>query len=453
MNKFRFHARGAASLALAICVVLGGAAALGLLSPGSARTQQDPAGALPSHSEIGEGPGGRTQLTQWTLRQDRANQGLRLGWARGGFDGRSVSVPNDVEPLPYSGAGGLRSFNGSVAWYKTTFTAPGSGGYALSFHSASYFAQVWVDGHLLGSHKGAYLPFEFHKRLAAGRHTLVVRIDWRNVEGQSKEGFHRTWFNWGGLNGQVEVRPTGESDLSHPTIQTTVEPAGAGSPSALVKVSVDVHNAGPQRTITPEGTLVRGSQTITLNFPAQQLAHGQTATTAASVTVRDPALWSPSSPSLYQLTLAVGHESSFTAQVGLRELSWSGGRLYLNGQRLQLHGATVQEDVYGHGDALTASAEDALVSELKRIGANAARAQHPLNPALLERLDAAGILVVFDQLWLGEQRRPAGAHSGTGGATAPVDRRLEPGRRGREQRLRRLRGPVRAVLGTLAARA
>jgi len=33
------------------------------------------------------------------------------------------------------------------------------------------------------------------------------------------------------------------------------------------------------------------------------------------------------------------------------------------------------------------------VSELKAIGANAARAQHPLDPGLLEKLDAAGIVV------------------------------------------------------------
>jgi hypothetical protein len=39
---------------------------------------------------------------------------------------------------------------------------------------------------------------------------------------------------------------------------------------------------------------------------------------------------------------------------------------------------------------------DALVAELKAVGANATRAQHPLSPALLERLDAAGIMV-----WMG----------------------------------------------------
>ncbi len=67
--------------------------------------------------------------------------------------------------------------------------------------------------------------------------------------------------------------------------------------------------------------------------------------------------------------------------------------MYLNGQRLLLHGATIQEDALGHGDALTPADEQQIVSELRAIGANAARAQHPLDASLLERLDAAGILV------------------------------------------------------------
>ena len=106
-----------------------------------------------------------------------------------------------------------------------------------------------------------------------------------------------------------------------------------------------------------------------------------------------PALWAPGSPNLYELTLAVGQEASWSARVGLRQLTWHGGRIYLNGQRLQLHGATVQEDLQGHGDALTPAEDEQIVGELKAIGANAARAQHPLSAGLLEDLDAAGIVV------------------------------------------------------------
>ncbi len=151
-------------------------------------------------------------------------------------------------------------------------------------------------------------------------------------------------------------------------------------------------------------------------------------------------------------------ESSYSARVGLRQLSWHDGHLYPQRQRLQLHGATIQEDAHGHGDALTPADEDRIVAELKAIGANAARAQHPLDPALLERLDAAGILV-----WQGigpvegagnwysntpapaRRSRAAGAHGGARRAAAPLDLRLEPRRRGRRQRPRRQRGPLRAA--------
>ena len=177
-----------------------------------------------------------------------------------------------------------------------------------------------------------------------------MRVDWRFPTQQAKEGFHRTWFNWGGLDGEVDVRPLGASDLSDPTVTTTLTPDG----QADVKVSVQVHNYGPARTIDPEGSLRRGSQTIQLSFPAISLARGQTATATTTAAVHDPALWSPAGPSLYQLELAVGSESSYSARIGLRQLTWQGQSLFLNGQRLRLHGATIQEDVPGHGDALDA---------------------------------------------------------------------------------------------------
>jgi hypothetical protein len=342
-----------------------------------------------AQSLIFEGPGGRTPLLRWLLRGDPHDRGLALGWQRGGFTGRTVSVPNDVDPHAYSGSAGARNYEGSLAWYRTSFQAAGDGEYALDFQSANFHASVWVDGRALGSHRGSYLPFELRTQLAAGTHTVVVRIDWRNPGAQARSGFHRTWFNWGGLNGEVEVRPVAASELSSPTVRSTLQADG----SARVSVSVDVRNHGPRRTLAPEGSLVHGTQAIPLLLPPVTLDHGASAETSATVTIPSPALWSPASPSLYQLSLAIGSESSYSARVGVRQLTWQGGRLLLNGAHLLLHGATIQQDAVGHGDALTPTDEDAIVRRLEAIGANAARAQHPLDPALLERLDAAGILV------------------------------------------------------------
>jgi beta-glucuronidase len=349
----------------------------------------------PSSSSLpAEGPSERTELTSWTMRQDPANHGLVSGWQKGGFSGKSVSVPNVIDPLLYSGKVALSNYEGSIAWYRTTFNAPAAGTYSLTFESANWQATVWVDGHELGSHKGSYLPFEMRATLAAGAHTVVVRVDWQNPDAQEKLGFHRTWFNWGGIDGEVDVRPVGESELQNPSIQTTL-PAGAvtTAASATVTVGVEVRNDGASgHPIVPEGTLTHGTQSIALHFPEQRLAHGQAVTVSTTVTVAEPALWSPASPNLYQLTLENGSEAGYSARVGLRQISWHGGRVYLNGARLVLHGATVQEDAQGRGDALTPADENTIVSELKAIGANAVRTQHPLYPGLLERFDAAGIL-------------------------------------------------------------
>jgi hypothetical protein len=349
--------------------------------------------APPLQSVVFEGPGGRIPLTRWTLRKDAANQGLALGWRQGGFAGKLVSLPNVVSPTPYTGHAGARNYEGSIAWYRTSFEVAQAGTYALDFESANYLASVWIDGRALGSHKGSYLPFELRAHLAAGSHTVVVRTDWRNPAQQSREGFHRTWFNWGGLDGEVDVRQIGESELSEPMLETTLTPDTPTATSATVKISVMVHNYGPERTLVPEGSLVHGTQTVPLSFPAIELGHGEAASDTAIATVPAPALWSPSAPNMYELSLTLGAKTSYSANVGLRQLTWHGGHAYLNGTQLELHGASIMEDARGDGDALTPADDARIVGELKEIDANVARSQHPLDPALLERLDEAGILV------------------------------------------------------------
>ncbi len=83
--------------------------------------------------------------------------------------------------------------------------------------------------------------------MTAGVHTVVVRIDWRNPDRQAQEGFHRTWFNWGGLDGEATVRQIGPSELSQPRIQTTLPQQEPTAGPARVRISVLVRNNGPKR--------------------------------------------------------------------------------------------------------------------------------------------------------------------------------------------------------------
>lgn len=339
------------------------------------------------------GPDGRVPITgPWTLRSDKRFTGVAKGWPAGDFEGSTVSVPNSPNAKRITGAAGLASFRGSAGWYRTTITVPADGPYALRFESVNHKATVWMDGKPLGSHLGTYLPFEKDVQLTAGQHTLVVRADWRNPLRLKRQAWHRTWFNFGGINREVSLRPLGKSDITAPNVRTRLKPGGG----ALVDVQVHLRNRDVAREIGAGGALVRDGKRYEFSFPKLSIGEGDTTVVSTTVDVPDAALWSPESPNLYDVELSVPGETRYELRTGLREVAKRGRQILLNGKPVQFRGASIHEDAQGRGDAVNAADMDEIVSELKELGANATRAQHPLSPALMERLDAAGIMV-----WMG----------------------------------------------------
>jgi hypothetical protein len=382
MSRAHRHLAALAALLAVLALVLG--VRLGSDAAGAGERAGVRAGGSGSRAMAAGGADGRVALDgAWIVRGDPAGDGISRGWQWGGFAGRRARVPLSPNARHVTGERGRRSFEGGVAWFRTTF-ASGEGDHALRFESVHHRARVWVDGRLVARHTGAYLPFEARMRLWAGRHTLVVRADWRSPEEMKASAWHRSWFNFGGVNREVTLRRLGPSELDAPGVVTRLRRGGAE-----VVVTARVRNRSDARTVAVRGRL----GAVPLRFAPVRLARGAGAWVRARARVARPPLWSPAHPRLVALRLEVPGECGLSQRVGLRELAWAGGRLRLNGKPLVLRGASIQEDARGRGDALLPADLDAIVRRLRAIGANATRAQHPLAPALLERLDAAGILV------------------------------------------------------------
>jgi len=66
-------------------------------------------------------------------------------------------------------------------------------------------------------------------------HPDLVRADYRDPYKMKREAWHRTWFNFGGINREVTVRPVGRSDIVGPTLTTTLDGG-----DAVVTVSAQI---------------------------------------------------------------------------------------------------------------------------------------------------------------------------------------------------------------------
>lgn len=112
-----------------------------------------------------------------------------------------MRVPYVPDATKISGRRGIAVFRGTVAWYRTKIDVPVDGTYAIRFESVNHKAQVFIDGKRVAKHTGEYLPFEVKTFLKAGaRHKLVVRADYRGPTAMKRDGWHRLWFNFGGIN-------------------------------------------------------------------------------------------------------------------------------------------------------------------------------------------------------------------------------------------------------------
>ncbi|MEA2223528.1 MAG: beta-galactosidase [Solirubrobacteraceae bacterium] len=374
---------GLAAVLAGILVLVSSAESDGTASP----VVLSPHGGAPT---IYAGPGDRAQLDGlWRFRRDLDDIGLDKGFQAGNFGGDLVRVPYVPSATRIGGERGVAVFRGTVGWYRTKLDVPVDGVYAVRFESVNHKAQVFIDGKRVGSHTGEYLPFEVQSFLKAGmRHSLVVRADWRGPAAMKRDGWHRLWFNFGGINRGVSVRRIGPSELLHPMLRTRLV-GGA----AVVDLSVHVHNNGEPRQLGVTGTLSRGDRKIAFDFPAEAIAKEGTEVLESSARVDSPELWSPQTPNMWELALEIPGEATYRARVGLREVRTEGSRLLLNGAPIRMRGASIHEDVFGRGDALRPADQDRIVAQLKTLDANATRTQHPLDPGLLERLDAAGIMI------------------------------------------------------------
>jgi beta-glucuronidase len=389
--------------------VLGAAAlaVLAMLSLSAAAAAQGPAYAAQPPSkgaDYRDGQGGRYLLGGgWLYRSDLNDVGQSQGWWRNlaATDGWSpVSVPNSYNANDLSSL----SMNGYVGWYRRDFTlpngafsndVPGRGRrWILRFDSVNYRATVWLNGRRLGSHAGAFLPFEFDlSHLRAGVNRLVVRVDNRRTGADIPAGPGGGWWNYGGILGDVYLRAVQRVDISQVQVRPILR---CPSCAATIEERATLRNlTGSGQTVTLTGQFGRSR----LSFGRVRVAAHASSVVKAKVRIRHPKLWAPGHPSLYRAGFKLldsrGTQlASYLTLSGVRSIKVRrGGKLELNGRLLHLRGVNIHEQELGSGAALSVAQMGQIIGWARGVGATLIRAHYPLAPGLEEMADEAGILL------------------------------------------------------------
>jgi beta-glucuronidase len=369
-----------------------------LVAPAAAPAAETPKLGSLYHS----GPSGRYLLGgRWLFRLDLADQGLKQRFQRATS---SRGWSNTAVPSAWNtGDDSNQSMAGGIGWYRKDFELPNANSalaWAVRFESVNYRSQVWLNGHAIGTNKGAYIPFTMRleglKRRGVNR--LVIRVDSRRrptdfpPSGLSTTGVPTGgWWNYSGILREVYLDKLDTVDFKEVRVRPRLP---CPTCAADVEVRTVLRNVtGSTRRIRVSGRF--GSRRIGLG--TKEIGPRGVSSFTTRVRVAKPKLWSPASPNLYPVSLTVSSGDRdvgrYRLETGIRSIKVVGGRLTLNGQYLNLRGVGYHEDSQQQGFAVDNRFRRHLIGEAKQLGATIIRTHYPPHPYLHELADRRGMLI------------------------------------------------------------
>jgi len=338
-----------------------------------------------------------------------------------------VSLPDGIEYLPTE-ASGCINYQGEV-WYRKHFTPDAVlKGKKLFLHFEAIMgkSKVFVNGKLLTEHFGGYLPVIADVTDVLdwnGDNVIAVWADNSDdpsyPPGKAQDVLDYTYF--GGIYRDCWLIAHNNVFITDPNYENEVAGGGLfvafGKVSdALAEVQLKIHVRNATKNpfsgrveymlLQPDGTEVaRLSDKI-------QVKAGRATTVSDRMPVKQPMLWTPSTPTLYNLLVRVLDKEGnvidgYRRRIGIRSIEFKGKNgFYLNGRPYgkPLIGANRHQDFAVVGNAVANSIHWRDAKKLKDVGMEIIRNAHcPQDPAFMDACDELGLFVIVNtpgwQFW------------------------------------------------------
>ena len=360
------------------------------------------------------------------------------------FDDQSwevVATPHTVQLMPAE-ASGCRNYQG-VAWYRKHFKLPKEcQGRDVTLHFEAIMGKqtFYVNGQQVQYHEGGYLPITIPLSslgLTVGD-DLVVAVKADNSDDKTyppgKTQLTLDFAYHGGIYRDVWLIAKQKVAITDALEENKV--AGGGifvhyanisDKSADVYVNTEVRNNDSRpHTVTIENVLsspspvgrgTASASTTSSPSPVDRgiasvskltLRPGEARTVTQHIKVKNPRLWSPESPTLYNICTRIREGKTSLdggiTRIGIRSFEFvrtddPQGRqpgFYLNGHRYhQLVGANRHQDFAYVGNALPNSQQWRDAKRLRDAGFTIIRTAHyPQDPSFMDACDELGLFII-----------------------------------------------------------
>lgn len=310
----------------------------------------------------------------------------------------------------------------SHSWYRTHFTIPTSdSGKRISvyFEGAFQVANVFVNGHSLGQHRGGFTRFTFDATSSinfGGDNVLAVMVSNADCSDCLPDVSPTFFKGYGGIYRKAWLVKTNKYHAATSHFASNgvyITPSNVGTSSVSVSVKTLVTNDGSaSKTFTVKNFLTDASETILLSLQTDvSVAPGATVSVTQTGSLASPQLWSTSNPVLYKVHANVWVDGaiadSVTERTGFRSFKLTSSDFTLNGVSTRLRGVSKHQENEYNASAMTDAELTQDWDNLQDLGVNYVRLVHYPHAELEYTLaDQRGIMVWAEN-----------GHTGSGAAT------------------------------------
>lgn len=339
----------------------------------------------------------------------------------------AVSLPHGIEYLPTE-ASGNTNYQGEV-WYRKHFTpdfALKGKKLFLYFEAVMGKAKIFVNGKLLSEHFGGYLPIivDITNTVQWGQENLIAVWADNSDDPMYPPGKPQDVLDFaylGGIYRDVWLVAHNDTYITDPNFENEIAGGGLfvaydnvfeGSADISLKLHIRNEKSSVFTGVVEYELQQPNGKKVAFSEKKIDIAKKSAIYSEDKLEVTKPMLWSPDSPTLYNLIVRIRDEKGtiidgYRRRIGIRSYEFKGiDGFWLNGKPYPkpIIGANRHQDFAVVGNALSNSTHWRDAKKLKDLGLEVIRnAHYPQDPAFMDACDELGLFVIVNtpgwQFW------------------------------------------------------